>query len=131
MEDAMKKKRQSPSRVKYEQSRPTFSFRIYKDLDERIREVKKAEGISNINIVEAGVGLFKVKNRKEKEVRAQAYDEGYGEGYRDAEELYKVTYPCKICRKTIEVMSVKEKEAIKGYMRQRGWAHAACINRGY
>ncbi len=127
----MKKKRQSPSRVKYEQSRPTFSFRIYKDLDERIREVKKAEGISNINIVEAGVGLFKVKNRKEKEVRAQAYDEGYGEGYRDAEELYKVTYPCKICRKTIEVMSVKEKEAIKGYMRQRGWAHAACINRGY
>ena len=125
------KKKRTPSRVKYEQSRPTFSFRIYKDLDERIREVKKAEGMSNTNIVEIAVGLLEVKVRKEKEVRAQAYDEGYGEGYRDAEELYKVTYPCKICRKTIEVMSVKEKEAIKGYMRQRGWAHAACINRGY
>jgi len=125
------RKRKTPSRVKYEQSRPTFSFRIYKDLDERIQEVKKAEGMSNTNIVEAGVGLFEVKVRKEKGVRAQAYDEGYDEGYKDAEELYKVTYPCKICRKTIEVMSMKEKEAIKGYMREHGWAHAACINRGY
>ena len=125
------KKKRTPSRVKYEQSRPTLSFRIYKDLDERIREVKKAEGMSNTNIVEAGVGLFEVKVRKEKEVRDQAYDEGYDEGSRDAEGLYKVTYPCKICGKTIEVMRVKEKEAIKGYMLEHGWGHAECVSRRY
>ena len=125
------KSKKTPSRVKYEQSRPTFSFRIYKDLDERIREVKKAEGMSNTNIVEAGVGLFEVKVRKEKEVRTQAYDEGYGEGYRDAEELYKVTYPCKICRRTLVVTSAKEKGAIKRYMLEHGWGHADCINRRY
>ena len=126
-----KKRKKTPSRIRYEQKRPTFSFRTYEELKARIQEVKKVEGISNTNIVEAGVDLFEVKNRKEKEVRAQAYDEGYDEGYRDAEGLYKVTYPCKICRKTIEVMSVKEKEAIKRYMLQHGWGHADCIGRGY
>ena len=125
------KKKRTPSRVKYEQSHPTFSFRTYKELDERVQAVKKTEGISNTNIVEIAVGLLDVKVRKEAEVRAQAYDEGYDEGYRDAEGLYKVTYPCKICKKTIEVMRVKEKEAIKRYMREHGWAHAECINRGY
>ena len=125
------RKKKTPSRVKYEQSRPTFSFRIYKDLDERIREVKKAEGMSNTNIVEAGVGLFEVKVRKEKEVRDQAYDEGYGDGSRDAEVLYKVTYPCSICGKTLTVMSKKEKDAIKRYMREHRWGHAECIHRRY
>ena len=125
------KKKKTPSRVKYEQKRPTVSFRVSKDLDDRLLAVKEAEGKSSTDVLRVGVGLLEVKVRKEKEVRAQAYDEGYDEGYKDAEELYKVTYLCKICRKTIEVMSVKEKEAIKGYMREHGWAHARCISRGY
>lgn len=123
------KKKKTPSRVKYEQKHPTVSFRVSKDLDDRLLAVKEVEGKSITDVLKVGLGLLEVKVRKEKEVRAQAYDEGYDEGYKDAEELYKVTYLCKICRKTIEVMSVKEKEAIKGYM--HGWAHAKCISRGY
>lgn len=126
-----KKKRKTPSRIKYERDHPTVSLRVTKELKDRLQAVKEAEGSSITDVLKVGVSLSEVKVRKEKEVRAQAYDEGYAEGYRDAEGLYKVTYPCKICGKTIEVMNVKEKEAIKGYMRQRGWAHAACINRGY
>lgn len=127
----MKKKRQSPSRVKYEQSRPTFSFRIYKDLDERIREVKKAEGMSNTNIVEAGVGLFEVKVSKEKEAKKQGYEEGFSDGYEEAESLYKVTFPCSICGKTLTVTGKKEKEAVRRYMREHQWGHVECINRRY
>jgi len=124
-----KKKKKTPSRIKYERDHPTVSLRVTKELKDRLQAVKEAEGSSITDVLKVGAGLSEVKVRKEKEVRAQAYDEGYNEGYKDAEELYKVTYLCKICRKTIEVMSVKEKEAIKRYM--HGWAHAKCISRGY
>jgi len=127
----LKKKRKTPSRIKYERDHPTVSLRVTKELKDRLQAVKEAEGSSITDVLKVGAGLLEVKGRKETEVRAQAYDEGYDEGYRDAEGLYKVTYPCKICRKTIEVMRVKEKEDIKRYMREHGWAHAECINRGY
>jgi len=126
-----KKRKKTPSRIRYEQKRPTFSFRTYEELKARIQEVKKVEGISNINIVEAGVGLFEVKNRKEKEVRDQAYDEGYEKGYEEAESRYKVTYPCEICGKMIVVMSTKQKEAIRRYMLKYGWGHADCVASRY
>ena len=77
-----------------------------------------------------GLGLLEVKVSKEKEVRDRAYYQGFDEGYKDAEELYKVTYPCNVCRKTIEVMSTKEKEAIRRYMLEHGWGHADCVNAG-
>ena len=123
--------KKTPSRVKYEQKRPTVSFRISKELYDRLQAVKEAEGKSITDVLKVGVGLFEVKNRKEKEVRDQAYDEGYEKGYEEAEELYKVTYPCKICRKMITVTDKNVKEAIRRYMRQHGWAHTSCSNRGY
>ena len=127
----LKKKKKTPSRIKYEHSHPTVSFRVSKELYDRLQAVKEVEGKSVTDVLKVGLGPLEVKVSKEKEVRDRAYDEGYGEGYKDAEELYKVTYVCKICRKTVGVMNVKEKEAIKGYMREHGWAHAECINRGY
>jgi len=78
-----------------------------------------------------GVGLLEVKVSKEKEAKRQGYEEGFEKGYEEAEELYKVPYPCKICRKTLVVTSAKEKEAIKMYMLEHGWGHADCINRRY
>lgn len=51
-------KKKSPSRERYERKCPIFSFWIYEELKERIKDVKKAENVSNTNIMEAGVGLF-------------------------------------------------------------------------
>jgi len=81
--------------------------------------------------LKVGLGLSEVKVRKEKEVRAQAYDEGYDDGYKEAKELYSVTFPCKVCRKMITVTDKNTKEAIRRYMLQHGWVHTSCINRGY
>jgi len=125
------RKKRTPSRIKYEQKRPTFSFRIYEELKARIQEVKKVEGISNTNIVEIAVDLLEVKVGKEKEVRDQAYDEGYEKGYEEARKLYSVTFPCKVCGKIVTVTDKNAKEAIKGYMRQHGWSHTDCVNRRY
>ncbi len=125
------KTKKTPSRMKYEAKRPTFSFRIYDELKARIQKVKKAEGISNTNLVEAAVGLFEVKGKKEEEIRQQAYDEGLEYGIEETAELYAVPYPCSGCGKEIVVTTDEEKKAIKTYMREHGWGHAKCINRGH
>lgn len=128
---AASKKRKAPSRIKYEQSHPTVSFRASEELCERLLVVKKAEGMSNTDVLKVGVGLLEVKVSKEKEARSRGYEEGFEEGYEEAESLYRVTYLCKVCRKTLEVTSAKEKEAVKTYMLEHGWGHADCVRRRY
>ncbi len=126
-----KKKKKTPSRVKYEQKCPTVSFRISKELYERLEAVKEAEGKSTTEVLKVGVGLLEVKVSKEKEARRQGYEQGFEKGYEEAENLYKVTYPCSICGKTLTVTGKKEKEAVRRYMREHRWGHVECINRRY
>lgn len=125
------KRSRAPSRVRYEQDHPTVSFRVSKELYDRLQTVKDAEGKSTTDVLKMGVRLLEVKVRKEKEVRDQAYDEGYEKGYEEAASRYEVSYPCEICGKMIVVMSTKQKEAIKRYMLKYGWGHADCVASRY
>ena len=126
---AIGRKKKMPSRVKYEQKRPTFSFRTYYELNDRVRATKKAEGISNTNIMEIAVGLLEVKIRSEAEIREKAFREGHRKGYELAESIYKVTYPCNGCREDITVDTEEEKMTIKTFMPEKGWGHAGCRER--
>ncbi len=62
---ARSKARKTPSRIKYEQSHPTVSFRVSKELYDMLQAVKKAEGKSNTDVLKAGVGLLEVKVGKD------------------------------------------------------------------
>jgi hypothetical protein len=126
-----KRKGKTPSRIKYEQNRPVVSFRVSKELYDRLEAVKKTEGKSTTDVLGVGVGLLDVKVRKEKEIRDQAYEEGWEKGTAEAEELYAVHYSCSVCGKKIVVTSDDEKRAIKTYMRDHGWGHGNCVKRGY
>ena len=126
---AKRRKRGTPSRVKYEKSHPTVSFRTNKELYDRLQTVKKAEGKSTADVLKVGLGILEVKVGKEKEARRQGYEEGFEKGYEEAKALYKVTFPCSVCGKTIEVTAKGTKEAIRRYMVEHGWGHADCINR--
>jgi len=128
---AKTKKKRTPSRIKYEQNHPTVSFRVSKEIYDRLEIVKEAEGKSITDVLRVGVGLLEVKVSKEKEAKKQGYEEGFSDGYEEAESLYKVTFPCSICGKTLTVTGKKEKEAVKRYMREHRWGHVECINRRY
>ena len=128
---AKDKKKKTPSRIKYEQSHRTVSFRPSNELYDRLQAVKEEEGLSNTDVLKVGVGLLEVKVRSEREASEQSFEEGFEKGFEEAESIYKVTFPCSVCRKTIEVSSDKTKEAIRKYMLERGWGHADCINRRY
>ncbi|MBM3119599.1 MAG: hypothetical protein FJ006_08660 [Chloroflexi bacterium] len=122
-------KRKSPSRAKYEQSHPVVSFRVSRKLHDRIQIVKRVEGQSLTDIVEAGVGLFEVKIRAEEEIRQQAFQEGHIKGYTLAESLYKVTFPCSVCGEQMEVDHKETKRAVREFLIDNGWGHRTCIER--
>ena len=48
--------KKTSSRVKYEQKRPTVSFRISKELYDRLQAVKEAEGKSATEVLKMGDG---------------------------------------------------------------------------
>ncbi len=120
-------KKKSPSRIKYEQNNPVISFRATKEIRDRTDVVRKTEAKNNAAIFKVGLGILEVKVRAEKEIKEEAYQEGIEDGYDCAQELYAVSYPCCVCKKTIEVESKEEKEAIAEYMTERGWGHSECI----
>jgi hypothetical protein len=129
---AKKRKKSPPSRKKYDENNPVVSFRVSKELYDRLQAVKRAEGKSITDVLKVGVGLLEVKVRKEKEIRDKAFtegnDKGIEEGYAVAEEAFKVTYLCSKCRKPIELDSPEEKQAASRYMTENGWGHGDCIN---
>ena len=67
----LKKKRRTPSRIKYEQNHPTVSFRVSKEIYDRLEIVKEAEGKSITDVLRVGVGLLEVKVSKEKEAKKE------------------------------------------------------------
>ena len=126
---AKNKKKKSPSRIKYEQEHKVISFRETKETRDRAEVVKKVEGKSNAAIFKDGLGLNEVKIRAEKEIREEAYVEGWDDGYEAAQDEYMVTYPCNVCKERIEVDSKEEKEAIARYMSEHGWCHLDCLKK--
>lgn len=123
----MARKRKPPSRVRYEQSHPTVSCRVSREVYDRLEKARKTGGKSFAYFLKIGLGVVEVQTRKEQEVREQAYREAYERGYDEAERLYGVKYRCTVCGgHPIVVSSAKEKEVITRYMEEQGWGHGEC-----
>lgn len=119
-------KRKPPSRVRYEDSHPTVSCRVQKELYERLQKINKKQGRSFADILKVGVGVLEVKVAKEEVVRKRGYDEGYKKGYGDARSMYAVGYLCNVCGGVLTVSSEEERKAIKSYMKDHAWGHGSC-----
>ena len=124
-----KTKRKSPSRERYEKDNPVVSLRIPKELYDRLQIAKRKEGLSYTDMLKIGIGLLEPKIRAEREVWEEAYERGQINGYTLAEADYKITYPCSVCKKTIEVRAEETKRAIRRFLIDGRWGHAACHDR--
>lgn len=121
-----KDRRKPPSRVKYEQGHPVVSCRVPREVYEKLRGIMDREDKSFADILKTGLGILELHVREKETARKVGQAEGYRRGYAEAGRLYKVTYPCSVCGKTLAVTSRDEKEAIKEYMQEHGWSHRAC-----
>lgn len=126
----LKKQRTNPpSRKKYEENNPVISFRVSKELHDRLQIAKEKERMSYTDVLKAGLGLIVVKMKAEERKRQEIWDKGWEKGIAEAEEAYAITFPCSVCGEVIYVDTDDKKEAIRSFISEQGWGHSACVNR--
>jgi predicted transcriptional regulator len=113
-----KRKHQPPAKIRYNQTHPTVSIRVSKDLYDLLKELREKSGKSLGDILREALG-------KQAPTAQKAFDRGYAK----ARETFQVTYACSVCGKLMQVTSADEKQAIAGYMRENGWHHVNCPNK--
>jgi len=114
----MKKKHQPPAKIRYNQTHPTVSVRVSKDLYDQLKHLREKSGKSLGDIMREALGK-----------QAPTVMKAFERGYIAAGEKLKVVYPCSVCGKLILVTTPDEKKAIASYMKEHGWAHGECPNK--
>ena len=73
---------------------------------------------------------FTEQNKTRKTWEKGAYDRGHYRGYREAEDTFKITYPCVICSEPVTMMPNSNDHMLaQRYLRERGWAHGTCFKK--
>lgn len=121
-----KGKSKPPSRIRYEQAHPTISCRVAKEIYDRLKTLKESEGRSFADILKIGLGIVEVKIKEEKEILEEGYIEGFQAGYEEAEDLYKITFPCPDCGNSVEIATKESKQAVIDFAQEQGWGHKRC-----
>ena len=119
----VRKRRVPPSRLRYEQSNPTISIRVSRELRDRLVELKQKSGKSVADVVREALDV------QEPSVE-EAYQRGRKNGFKAAERRYRVDYRCSVCGGTLTIESPKEKQAAAQFMREYGWGHSSCHGPG-
>ena len=109
-----------PARIRYEQSHPTVSFRVSKDVNDLLKQRLKDLGISAADFIKESLGLL---HTDIEEVKQAAWDEGYSQ----ATEDYEIWYFCNICGERVSMSPNSDShKAMIGYMKEHGWGHKSC-----
>ena len=111
----MKKKKQPPSKIKYDKSHPVVSVRVTQTLFNQLKELKDLSGKSLGDIL-----------REALKQQTPSVKDAYERGCQDGKARWSVSYKCSVCGGNIVVSSEDEKKDIAGYMREHGWHHADC-----
>lgn len=90
---AKTKKKRTPSRVKYEQSHPTVSFRLPKELYDQLMEQLASRDITAADFIKEALGAKRIKTPNIAEIKDAEYKQGYYEGYEDGYERAEVGLP--------------------------------------
>ena len=116
----LKRKHKPPSRIKYEQSHPVISTRISAQLHEQLKEYLASREESLADFIRESLGVQKPLIE---EIEATAWNKGYDQ----AEEDYRIIYPCSKCGKGIEMLpGSSSHKAIIEYLKEWGWVHKNC-----
>lgn len=103
-----------------ERSKPDYSY---------FRDSESTKVVNEEDFDKAKVKLPRLKMLSYENGRKRGYDEGWSEGFDEAIEDYRITYPCSVCGKPVEMMSGdNDHKAMIGYMKEKGWAHSKCFN---
>ena len=105
-----------PSKIKYDQSHPTISIRVTRELYDELNEMRDISGKSLGDILREAL-------RKQSPSAKKSYQLGYDA----AKSEFAVTYKCFVCGGNITATSDKEKQSIAQYLREHKWGHGNCV----
>lgn len=101
-----------------EGARPDFSY---------FRDSESTKVVTEEDFEKARVKLPRLERLSYENGKKIGYENGWADGYEEAVEDYKITYPCSVCGKLMEMHpGVKDHTAMIGYMREHGWHHGNC-----
>ena len=111
-----------PARVRYEQSHPTVSFRLSRDVYDLLKQrLEDLGGISFADFVKESLGLLQLKMPDIEEIKER-------HGVKAMTRLRRTTKSgITVCQERIEMSpNGNDHKAMIGYMREHGWGHASC-----
>jgi len=120
----MAKRKIPPAQRRYNESHPTVSFRLTRELyDQLKRHLINRGGLSFADFVKESLGVQIQEKPAVKETRYTWYKHGFD----DAVERYCITLRCPKCGEDVVVRPDSELHSrIKKAMRQYEWRHADC-----
>jgi len=90
-----RKAKQAPAKVKYDQSHPPVSFRLTKELKDRLESCTTSKGMSFVDFIKEALGAKEREGSYEDGFR-DGYHKGYYEGQQD--EVVECHLTCQVCR---------------------------------
>ena len=106
-----------PSKVRYDQTHPTVSVRVTRELYDQLEDLRERSGKSLGDIL-----------REALKQQAPSARKAYELGYNAAKREFAVSYKCSVCGGNMTVTTAGEKEAIGQYMREHGCRHGECVH---
>ena len=123
-------KSKPPSRVRYEQTHPTISMRVSRELYDRLDAVRIGEGKSWGDVWREAL---KVQQRTANRAYNRGLNDGLARGREEGEATakakYLVTFRCSGCGGPTEVSSDNVRAAVREYLEQQRWGHSRCVRR--
>ena len=114
-----------PARVRYEQSHPTVSFRLPRDLYDQLKEGLANREVTFADFVKEALDAQQFKMPDIARIKRLAHDKGY----REAKEKYQIWCFCAGCRERINITPNSNiHNAVIRLLREAGWGHEACVS---
>ena len=113
-----------PARIRYEESHPTVSCRLSRDLYNLLKQrLDDLGGISFADFVKDSLGLQQARIPDIRKINETAHKRGYDQ----ALKKHQIWYYCAVCRERINMEPNSDShKAMIGYMSEHRWRHKSC-----
>ena len=93
------------------------------------RDPEPVKTMTEEDLEKAKVKLPRLERLSYENGKKKGYEDGWGDGYDEAERDFKITYPCSICGKPVEMKYGDDdyKDMVR-YLKEQGWHHGSCGN---
>ena len=111
-----------PSRIRYEQSHPTISFRVSRETHDKLKEHLIRRRVSFADFVKESLGIQQLKIPDIGKIK----ETNWIQGYNKAMEKYEITIRCHRCRQPMTVTPNSPlHQTIMDYI-EGAWSHTNC-----